>query len=144
MPNVLNKRISGSPKGAVYIGRPSKWGNPFTHKEGTLAEFKVGSRDEAVDAYERWLLSQPDLVQRVRAELAGRDVVCWCAPARCHGDVLVKVANTPVLGQDVLASTPVSRPQTKVSSAQQNSITDVKLGPPRPFEFTGRFRRTPR
>ena len=30
----------------VYIGRPSKWGNPYSHKEGTLAEFKVSSRKE--------------------------------------------------------------------------------------------------
>ena len=41
----------------VYIGRPSKWGNPFTHKQDgkTLAKHIVGSRDEAVEAYREWI-----------------------------------------------------------------------------------------
>ena len=36
----------------IYIGRPSKWGNPFSHREETSAEFKVGSRAEAIQKYE--------------------------------------------------------------------------------------------
>ena len=39
----------------VYIGRPSKWGNPFTHKEGTRAEYILPTRDEAVEAYRKWI-----------------------------------------------------------------------------------------
>ena len=39
----------------IYIGRPSIWGNPWSHKENTLAEFKVTTRQEAVQAYEDWL-----------------------------------------------------------------------------------------
>ena len=41
----------------VYIGRPSKWGNPFTHKQDgkTLAKYVVGSRDEAVEADREWI-----------------------------------------------------------------------------------------
>jgi ribonuclease HI len=60
-----------------------------------LAEFRVGTRDEAVDAFEAWLLApeQYDLLQRVRTELRGKDLVCWCAPGRCHGEVLMKYAN---------------------------------------------------
>lgn len=39
-PRVLNKRTDAAPHGAVYIGRPSKWGNPSTHLSGnTLARF---------------------------------------------------------------------------------------------------------
>lgn len=93
MPQVLNKRVHGQPPGSVYIGRPSLWGNPFSHKDGTLAQFKVSTRDEAVERYKAWLLDQPELVARARRELAGKDLVCWCAPARCHGHVLVEVAN---------------------------------------------------
>jgi len=76
----------------VYIGRPSKWGNPFSHQDGTLAEFKVGTRDEAVDAYAEWIKTQPDLLASLH-ELRGKVLGCWCAPKRCHGDVLVVLAN---------------------------------------------------
>ena len=76
----------------VYIGRPSKWGNPFSHKDGTLAEFKVGSRGEAVDAYAEWIKTQPTLLDSL-SELRGKVLGCWCAPKRCHGDVLAVMAN---------------------------------------------------
>ena len=75
----------------VYIGRPSKWGNPFSHKEGTLAKFKVSTRDEAVQKYREWLLTQPDLIQSL-PELRGKVLGCWCKPLKCHGDVLAKEA----------------------------------------------------
>lgn len=92
---VWNKRQVGIPANAVYVGRPSKFGNPFTHvASGTLAKFVVKNRDEAVDQYEQWLLSQPELVAQVKVELKGKDLVCWCAPQRCHADVLMKIANS--------------------------------------------------
>jgi len=78
----------------VYIGRPSKWGNPFSHKNGTLALYKAADRDEAVQKYEEWLLSQPELVEVVKAELKGKVLACWCKPLSCHGDVLLKIANS--------------------------------------------------
>ncbi len=77
----------------VYIGRPSKWGNPFTHKAGTLAETVVASREEAVRRYEEYLLSNPDLLVAAKSELRGKVLGCWCAPLPCHGDVLAKYAN---------------------------------------------------
>lgn len=96
MPKVYNKREKNIPPGAVYIGRPSAYGNPFTHiPKGTQAQFVVRDRNEAVDEYRKWLLAQPDLVARVQRELYGKDLVCWCSPQRCHGDVLVEVANMP-------------------------------------------------
>lgn len=96
MPQVLNKRVHGIPAGSVYIGRPSKWGNPYSHLagQGTLAKYQVGSRAEAVAAYKTWLLSQPELVKAARSELKNRDLVCWCAPASCHGDILLAIANS--------------------------------------------------
>lgn len=75
----------------VYIGRPSKWGNPYSHKEGTLAKFKVSSREEAVAKFENYLLSS-DLINDIQ-ELKGKILGCWCSPEECHGDVLVKYAN---------------------------------------------------
>lgn len=97
MAKVWNKRQNSIPRDAVYVGRPTKWGNPFSHLSGTLAKHKVATRDEAVDAYEalllRWFAQDPEAKQRLQAELRGKDLVCWCAPARCHADVLLKYAN---------------------------------------------------
>lgn len=74
----------------VYIGRPSPWGNPYSHKDDTLAEFKVGTRVEAVEKYEEWILKQPDLLARL-PELKNRILGCWCVPMLCHGHVLLKL-----------------------------------------------------
>lgn len=78
----------------VYIGRPSKWGNPFSHKGGTLAKFKVKNRKEAVDAYEKWITSGDGkhLLNDIH-ELSGMTLGCWCKPHKCHGDVLSNIVN---------------------------------------------------
>lgn len=78
----------------VYIGRGSKWGNPYSHKEGTLAEHVVGSRVEAIKKYEEYLLSSEDLMRSL-PELKGKVLGCWCKPKSCHGDILLKYANGP-------------------------------------------------
>lgn len=85
MPKVLNKKLHGVPMGAVYIGRPSIWGNPFVIG-------KDGTRDEVIAEFEAYIRNRPDLLGQLH-KLTGKDVVCWCAPARCHGDVLVRMAN---------------------------------------------------
>lgn len=77
----------------VYIGRPSKWGNPFSHLENSVALFKTGTREEAIQKYKEWLLSNPKLVEEVRRELKGKVLGCWCHPLPCHGDVLAEIAN---------------------------------------------------
>ena len=86
MPKVLNKRVVGIPKGAVYIGRGrgSKWGNPFVID-------KDGTRGEVIAKFERYLCDSPLLAHI--GELRGKDLVCWCAPEPCHGDVLLRYAN---------------------------------------------------
>lgn len=79
----------------VYIGRPSKWGNPFTHiAKGTLAKYVVKDRDSAIRAYEEWLTNGEGkyLLQDLH-ELRGKTLACWCAPLSCHGDVLHRLAN---------------------------------------------------
>jgi hypothetical protein len=75
----------------VYIGRPSEWGNPFSHKEGTLAEFKVATRREAIEKYKEWILTQPQLLAKIPA-LKGKILGCWCHPLPCHGHVLAEMA----------------------------------------------------
>lgn len=86
-PRVYNKHHRNAPLDAVYIGRPSKWGNPFVIGENS-------SRSEVIEAYEAWLMDQPELVEEVKRELRGKSLVCSCAPAACHGDVLLRVANS--------------------------------------------------
>ena len=76
----------------VYIGRPSPWGNPYSHLPGTLARYKVGSRQEAIECYEKWLNNQPELMARL-PELQGKVLGCWCHPKACHGDILLRLAN---------------------------------------------------
>jgi len=77
----------------VYIGRPSKWGNPYSHKEGTLAEFRVKNRAEALEKYEKYLLENETLFNSL-IELQGKTLGCWCKPNKCHGDILVKWSNS--------------------------------------------------
>ena len=84
-PRVLNRPAGTCPKGAVYIGRPSKWGNPFfvgAH----------GTREAVIARYRQWLMTQPQLLADLH-ELRGRDLVCYCAPLPCHGHVLRELAN---------------------------------------------------
>ena len=80
------------PEGAVYIGRSMrgltghKLANPFKLDKGG------GNRDEVVDKYRSWLWGQirdgkvtvDDLLS-----LDGKDLVCFCHPKRCHGDILI-------------------------------------------------------
>lgn len=90
---VHNKRHGSAPPDAVYVGRPTKWGNPFTHLAGVGNAHRVATRQDAIDQYREWLLARPDLIAAAKAELRGRHLVCWCAPLTCHADILLKVAN---------------------------------------------------
>lgn len=81
---------SGRDEYDIYIGRPSKWGNPFSHKPSTLAEIKVATRQEAIDKYREWIRSQPELLASLE-ELRGKRLGCWCRPKLCHGDVLLEL-----------------------------------------------------
>lgn len=71
----------------VYIGRPSKWGNPFQIG-------KDGTREDVVLKYELWLTkgNGRHLLAYLH-ELKGKTLACWCAPLSCHGDVLHRLAN---------------------------------------------------
>ncbi len=69
----------------VYIGRPSQWGNPFVIG-------KDGNREEVVEEYLHYLLSQPHLIRDLQ-QLKGKILGCWCSPSSCHGDVVAALAN---------------------------------------------------
>lgn len=84
MAKVLNKYKDRDV--GVYIGRPSKWGNPFVIG-------KDGEREEVILKYENYILNNPLLLEECKRELRGKNLVCFCAPKPCHGDVLLKIAN---------------------------------------------------
>ena len=66
----------------VYIGRGSKWGNPFIIG-------KDGNREEVIEKYRKYIIMRkPDLLDCLE-ELEGQRLGCYCAPKACHGDVLV-------------------------------------------------------
>lgn len=69
----------------VYVGRPSKWGNPYEIG-------RDGDRFDVIAKYEKYLQSNPELLAQV-GELKGKRLGCWCSPKICHGDILAKLAN---------------------------------------------------
>lgn len=110
------------PPDAVYVGRPTKWGNPFAvgdklypssplwpyllmtlpsaAQDQKWVFLSISDRKTAVDAYTWWLYEQPDLMLTAADELGGHDLVCWCPltddngnPAPCHANILLGLAN---------------------------------------------------
>ena len=85
MPQVLNKKYDEIPPGAVYIGRGSKWGNPFV----------IGYDGDRAEVIEKYSINMPaELRAEAAIELRGKDLVCFCSPLPCHGNILLKIANT--------------------------------------------------
>jgi len=115
---IQRKRTAGwrMPEGAVYVGRPSKWGNPYNwadypdtrittvdDKVTTVTFSRRQRREWAFADYRDQYLAEvakgigPEdwpTVEDIRAELAGRDLACWCPLDQpCHADTLLHIAN---------------------------------------------------
>lgn len=98
---IQRKRTRGwrMPEGAVYVGRQTKWGNPYRPGDGLCS-----TADDAVEFYRQWIETgenyvnddpPPDIAD-IRRELRGRNLACWCALGQpCHADVLLEIANAP-------------------------------------------------
>ena len=69
----------------IYIGRGSKWGNPF--RIGI-----DGTREDVIKQYRNWIQTQPHLLNSLE-ELRGKTLGCFCSPQACHGDILVELLN---------------------------------------------------
>ena len=77
-------KMGSAPASAVYIGRGSEWGNPYRiGKDGDRALVIAKFRAYA----EARLKREPSWLE----PLVGQDVVCFCAPLACHGDVLASL-----------------------------------------------------
>lgn len=83
---VVNKRTHRPTGKDLYIGRPSEWGNPFSINEYTRAD--------VIQLYRQhlWQLIQADRtwIDKLQALDQYDYLVCWCKPADCHGDVIVR------------------------------------------------------
>jgi len=78
----------------VFIARPTEWSNPFSSKPYSQAKFKVDNKAQSLYQYSVWVLSQPELLEKIRKELKDKVLGCWCAPKkRCHGELLAAIAN---------------------------------------------------
>lgn len=80
------------PAGAIYVGRPTGWGNPFkvipggiSLTAGGVVEMYRYSLEENETEWAKWINEHLD-------ELRGRDLVCWCPLDQpCHADVLIEL-----------------------------------------------------
>jgi len=102
---IQRKRTKGwkMPQDTVYVGRPTKWGNPFVvGKPGGAYSPLVKDRRHAWQLFRSVALSNEKLIATARAELRGKHLACFCPlpsqpyePDRCHAAVLLEIANAP-------------------------------------------------
>lgn len=88
------------PANTVYVGRPTKWGNPFiVGKSGGAYTAKVMSHRHAWQLFNSIVHDNERLVAAAKAELRGKDLACWCSLPQayehdeCHAAVWLEIAN---------------------------------------------------
>ncbi|MBF6277034.1 DUF4326 domain-containing protein [Nocardia nova] len=111
MPERIQRRRTKGwrmPEGAVYVGRPTVYANPYKIQPapgyrwgvrftptGYWSAFCHSPEDAhaaAVHLYREVAL--PTISAEQIAALRGHDLACWCpAHLPCHADVLIEVAN---------------------------------------------------
>ena len=115
---IQRRRTKGwrAPASAVYVGRPTRFGNPYRLIEAPHGGYVVAhdngagvgtfataaeARRYATEAFRAWI-TQPEqgpLRDLARQLLYGRDLTCWCPlpadgqPDHCHAAVLLELAN---------------------------------------------------
>jgi len=80
---VVNRHKCQPQIGDVYIGRPSRFGNPFVIGMD-------GSREDVIRKFREYISDNMDIVERLRS-LKPKRLVCFCSPEACHGDVYVEL-----------------------------------------------------
>jgi len=98
MPERIQRRRTKGwrmPEGAIYVGRPSKWGNPFRIGHTYNGPGLIRDAAHAVETYRAWLgMNDYGDDPLDFTELAGHDLACWCPDQPCHADVLLEIANS--------------------------------------------------
>lgn len=98
MTKVYNIYHRDAPADAIYVGRPTIVGNPYSHlsnsaKNPQLASVLVESREEAVHLYRKYFeesMKKSESFRNFVHSLKGHDLICWCAPKSCHADVIAE------------------------------------------------------
>lgn len=72
----------------IYIGRGSKWGNPYSHIYGN--GIYVSTREIAIEKYKEYIMNKPELLKDLH-ELKDKVLGCFCKPKACHGDILIQL-----------------------------------------------------
>jgi len=110
---IQRKRTKGwkMPEGAIYVGRPTRWGNPIDWRGYSAASSSLDGDEVLVSDAERrrWAVVDFDdalrrtgfglrlpypTAEEIRAGLSGKDLACWCPLDQpCHADVLLEIAN---------------------------------------------------
>ena len=89
-PVVINFRTApiDQVKAGAYVGRPSRWGNPFVIGVH-------GTREEVIVAYGRYIRGKldddPSALRAFEKLAESKYLTCYCAPLPCHADVLVEI-----------------------------------------------------
>jgi len=103
---IQRKRTKGwrMPDNAIYVGRPSKWGNPFTGPDA-VEKYKLALKRfpvpmEVITAWKRAggdiriLMVLAGKIDWAYEDLRGKDLACWCPLDKpCHADVLLEIVN---------------------------------------------------
>ncbi len=88
----MTRRVHISQPHDVYCGRPSIYGNPWSHKDETLAKFKVDTKKEAIENFKNHLEMDEEFQKEVE-KLKGKTLACWCKDNNCHVQVMVDWLN---------------------------------------------------
>lgn len=83
----------------IYVGRPTKWGNPFLlTPQSSISSSK--ERKDIIKKYQDWIFGKlvidksPPSIKEIQDELGGKNLACWCRPGEaCHADFLLKISN---------------------------------------------------
>lgn len=103
---IQRRRTKGwrMPKGALFVGRPTEWGNPWRVGDRMLVQWPSGAETQRVRevvitaelAIALYRIAFTPDAEMARADLAGHDLACWCPLDQpCHADVLLELANRP-------------------------------------------------
>lgn len=100
---IQRRRTKGwrMPEGAIYVGRPTKWGNPAKVGDAFAVQNAQGNwcghlmtASDAFEWYRVNITTGSEMAREAQSELRGKDLVCWCSLDQpCHADVLLELAN---------------------------------------------------
>lgn len=100
---VQRKRTKGwkMPPNTVYVGRPSKYGNPFYNRDATPADKRTLTYGFQLHLEEHGGIRRTykgketfTSIDEIKLDLMGKNLACWCKKDEaCHADILLKIAN---------------------------------------------------